>query len=191
MSQDQPRQPGGNRARKAAPEPWASAMIQAGLVTRGEPSIRALAERARQFTGTSTPSPEAVRGWIHGERVGHISGTVAEAMAAALDVSTAKVMAWVESPHGHYGRWTPPMASSRLTPAQRRALDELVRLFAAANAREDEAGETRGDTAPMNVTDDGATLTVETGDADPPPRPGGDRTRPSDIRGGKRDNTGG
>lgn len=150
MSQDRTPAPGTRRARQTAPEPWASRMVEMGMVDRGAPSITQLAARARDFTGTATPSMETVRRWVFGDRVGNIHPTVSGALAGALDVPIGTILEWVGAQAGQSTPWVPPPASARLTSEQRKAMDQLVRLFAMANG-EPKDGDGGGDAPPMTV----------------------------------------
>lgn len=112
--------------RERVPEPWATAMLEAGLEHRGEPSMRALARACREIDGTQHPSTEAVRLAILGKRSNGVSDGLALLMARALGVSPQTVGDWISRPTlGE--QWLPPRESARLTQAQRRLLEALIR----------------------------------------------------------------
>lgn len=123
------------------PEPWHSAMLDAGLIdgrTRRNPrpSYRALATAVGVSTTTITRM-------VAGD-VDTGSETVA-AVARRLGRTPVEVSQWVNQARSVVSDWTPPAAVHELTEREQRALTELIMSMAAAKrkAKSD-------DSAPMN-----------------------------------------
>lgn len=109
--------------KREAPEPWASAMIQAGATdprNKNRPSMRALAERAGADTSTVTAL-------IFGDRVTELQ--VIEQVAVALDVDVRLVTEWAGRSRNVTEPYIPPKGADLLNRRQRRAMDELIRSF--------------------------------------------------------------
>jgi transcriptional regulator with XRE-family HTH domain len=109
--------------RREAPEPWVSAMIQAGATdprNKNRPSMRALAERAGVDTATVT-------GLVFGDRETELQ--VIEQVATALGVDVALVTEWAGRSRSVTEPYAPPKEADLLNRRQRKALDELIRAF--------------------------------------------------------------
>lgn len=119
------------------PEPWYSAMerVNIGNPRNGQPSIRALAERAGV-------APETVRRMIRGDGVADPENTV-PAVAEALRLSPVTVSKWVGQARTIREPYAPPGDANLLSRDERKAIDEMIRLLAASKrgAERDEGPE--------------------------------------------------
>lgn len=109
--------------KREAPEPWASAMIQAGATdprNKTRPSMRALAEMA----GTDTSTVTAL---IFGDRTTELH--VIEQVAASLGLDVNLVTEWAGRSRTVTEPYIPPKSADLMSRRQRRAMDELIRSF--------------------------------------------------------------
>ncbi len=108
--------------RQEVPEPWATAMMRRGAVTRdGRASYRRLAE-------LSGVAPETIRRLALGK--GTTSEDTLAAVAKTLEEDVTTVAAWAGKARAVARPYSPPSEANLLTARQRRALDELIRAMA-------------------------------------------------------------
>jgi hypothetical protein len=125
-------------------------MVKAGLVDRGRPSMRALARKAQDVTGTNHPSVEATRRLVLG-MVSSEPETVA-AVAKALRVDVRTVTAWAGGTRTVAEPYRPPAEADLLTPKQRKAVDMIIRAMTDREESTHGAPTTRAGDAGASVT---------------------------------------
>ena len=111
-------------APQTVPEPWASRMVARGFMRAdGTPNVSMLARRAGVAVETAR---RAVLG------IGHASPDTVLRLVQELG---PQVYDWLaqEVPLGSY---EPPREAALLTPPERRALDQLIRVMAQHHRRE-------------------------------------------------------
>lgn len=124
--------------RRDVPEPWATAMITAGITdpryTDPRPSMSQLAQRIGVHTST-------VSSMVFGERA--TDQATIEATARTLRLSASTVAEWVGRAEAN--PYTPPSTASLMTTDQRNLIDGIIRQFTREAARgQDRPQETAG-----------------------------------------------
>lgn len=102
------------------PEPWRSAMEAVNISSY------------RQLSAAAGLSVETVRSVVLGKRT-FLQPETIEGMAQAFRVSDETIGQWTQAATQQVSAYEPPREASLLTPRQREAVDEVIRLFAAGN----------------------------------------------------------
>lgn len=136
------------------PEPWATAMVRAGMTDpryyEPRPSMGRLAEAAGVHTTT-------VSRMVHGLKRPDPANVAA--VAAALRLSPVEVSGWVNQARSVQAEYVPPAEVNLLTRREQDALSELIRSIAAT--REQVTGDGRdapANTVPPVTVDDGTVI---------------------------------
>ncbi|UAK38339.1 helix-turn-helix transcriptional regulator [Gordonia bronchialis] len=115
-------------ATREIPEPWFTALQRANLTSAlsGEPAIAPLAEKAGIRAST-------IHNIIDGRTNPHgVRPSTVRAIADALGVKPATVQKWIGGREwGAPKGWTPPPEAELLTLRERKAVEEIIRCFAA------------------------------------------------------------
>lgn len=117
---------------EVAPEPWAGAMLAVGAVNprTKKPSMAKLAA----MSGVHATTVQRI---VYGRAGGRgADADTIEKLAYALSKSPATVAKWVGQQWNGQGEYIPPKEANRLSPRSRRAVDEMIRTLAAAEARD-------------------------------------------------------
>lgn len=118
------------RALYTVPSPWAEAMIEVGAVSpqTGRPSLNQLAKMADTYA--STLSRMIRQDYSH---MGAEDDTIRK-VAKALRREPIEVASWLDIEwEGVQGEYIPPLIASKLSPRQRSAVDEMIKLLAGEN----------------------------------------------------------
>lgn len=102
---------------------------------KGDDSIDAIAERAAKV-GHDIDRTTIAR-YVRGGRAKNPPEPVLQALAAGLGLDVRELRRLAELPHGELGPWIPPQESARLSKAQRRAFDTLIRAIATDRQEQD------------------------------------------------------
>lgn len=114
--------------RREAPEPWASAMRDRGMLHGQRPSFAQLAAAARQFTAAGTLTTQAVIDIVTG-KTQEPADEIVRALASALALPVEEVARWIGRPLDVGAPYAPPNGADRLTRKQREALDHIIRVM--------------------------------------------------------------
>lgn len=121
--------------RRDVPEPWASAMIRAGVTdprNDKRPSMNQLA----QLTGVHTST---ITSMVWGERDTD-QGTL-DRVAEVLRIKPSLVAEWAGRARDEETPYEPPAVASLMTQDQRNIVDSVIRQFTAHAARGQKTGE--------------------------------------------------
>ena len=120
-------------------EPWATAMIEAGLVNplTDLPSANALARAAGEIKPMRNIHPSTIIRLIKGTNAHRQSNRdLIERVAMALGVKTEKVAEWSQqSWSGPASAYEPPAGSEFLTEFQRKAVTSIITAYVEQNTR--------------------------------------------------------
>lgn len=109
------------------PEPWASALSEAGFVSPWDtPSMNRLPEA----TGIHVSTISRI---VKGQNVKGPTKDVVTQLAEALGKPAREVGGWINAAWAKLGPYTPPAAADLMTNEQRAAVDSIIRAFATAN----------------------------------------------------------
>ncbi|MGZ8178960.1 helix-turn-helix domain-containing protein [Williamsia sp. SKLECPSW1] len=109
------------------PEPWASALTDAGFISPwNTPSMNRLSEA----TGVHVSTISRI---IKGQNPKGPTKDVITTLAAALGLETRVVGGWVDAAWANLEPYTPPTVADFMNAEQRSCVDQVIRAFAAAN----------------------------------------------------------
>lgn len=114
--------------RREAPEPWATAMRDRGMLHGRRPSFSQLAAAARDHTTAGTLTPQAVIDIVTG-KTQDPADEIVRALASALALPVEEVARWVGRPLDVGAPYVPPNGADRLSRKQREALDHIIRVM--------------------------------------------------------------
>jgi transcriptional regulator with XRE-family HTH domain len=115
------------------PEPWASALTDAGFVSPWDtPSMNRLSEA----TGVHVSTISRI---IKGQNTKGPTKDVVTTLAGALGLEPRVVGGWIDAAWATLEPYTPPTVADFMTGEQRACVDQVIRAFAAANRAEENA----------------------------------------------------
>lgn len=114
--------------RREAPEPWATAMRDRGMLHGTRPSFSKLASEARPHTRGGTLTTQAVIDITTG-KTQDPADDIVRALATALALPVEEVARWIGRPLEVGTPYVPPNGADRLSRKQRDALDHIIRVM--------------------------------------------------------------
>jgi transcriptional regulator with XRE-family HTH domain len=115
------------------PEPWASALTDAGFVSPwNTPSMNRLSEA----TGVHVSTISRI---IKGQNPKGPTLQVITTLADALGLPPRTLGGWIDAAWATHEPYTPPTVADLMTPEQRACVDQIIRAFATANRAHAEA----------------------------------------------------
>lgn len=131
--------------KREVPEPWATAMIEAGHV---DPRYKTDVASMRQLADAAGTTTSTISAMVTGSR--DTDGEILNRVAAALMVDPKVVFGWAGRARSQGRPFEPHRDADLLTAEEQDAVNELIRLLALAKRK---AGEHGGNTAATsNVT---------------------------------------
>lgn len=109
------------------PEPWATALTEAGFVSPWDtPSMNRLSEA----TGIHVSTISRI---VKGQNAKGPTKEVVTQLAEALRKPAREVGGWIDAAWAQLEPYTPPAVADLMTKEQRAAVDSIIRAFATAN----------------------------------------------------------
>ena len=127
--------------RREAPEPWANAMREKGMLHGERPSFSRLAAAAREHTSSKSLTPQAVIDIVTGKTQEPADENI-RALALALGRTVREVEGWIRRAPAIGEPYVPPAVADQLTRKQRQALDKLIRVMVDREDGEDHVSAT-------------------------------------------------
>ena len=115
------------------PEPWASALTDAGFVSPwNTPSMNRLSEA----TGVHVSTISRI---IKGQNPKGPTHQVITTLAGALGLPARTLGGWIDAAWAELEPYEPPTVADFMTPEQRACVDQIIRAFATTNRAHAEA----------------------------------------------------
>ncbi len=115
------------------PEPWASALTDAGFVSPwNTPSMNRLSEA----TGVHVSTISRI---IKGQNLKGPTKDVVTTLADALGLPPRTLGGWIDAAWAELEPYEPPTVADFMTPEQRACVDQIIRAFATTNRAHAEA----------------------------------------------------
>ena len=121
------REPRSVNLKHGIPEPWATALTDAGFVSPWDtPSMNRLSEE----TGIHVSTISRI---IKGQNLKGPTHDVITRLAVALGKPPRELGKWIDAAWAELEPYTPPAVSALLTKEQRASVDMIIRAFATSN----------------------------------------------------------